>query len=97
MTDLNLLSPADLSGLYAHQLRQTINAYDPPHVVFGEGLQNALDSVRESGGENRRIDLILDLPNRRVTVRDNGIGFPNDPKLLFLGGTERNLRKPSTE
>lgn len=92
MPDLDLLSPQNLSDLYAHQLRQTINAYDPPHVVFGEGLQNALDSVRESGGDDRRIDLHLDLPNRRVSVTDNGVGFPNNPKLLFLGGTEKSQK-----
>lgn len=85
----DLLSPAHLSGLYAHQIRQTINAYDPPHVVFGEGLQNALDAVEEAGGSGHRVLLTLDFRERRVTISDDGVGFPNNPTLLFLGGTQK--------
>jgi hypothetical protein len=85
----DLLSPAHLSGLYAHQIRQTINAYDPPHVVLGEGLQNALDAVEEAGGGGHTIGLTLDFRERRVTITDDGVGFPNDPTLLFLGGTQK--------
>lgn len=89
MADHDLLSPSHLSDLYAHQIRQTINAYDPPHVVFGEGLQNALDAVQEAGGGPHEVRLTIDFRSRRVTIADDGIGFPNDPTLLFLGGTKK--------
>jgi hypothetical protein len=85
----DLLSPSHLSGLYAHQIRQTINAYDPPHVIFGEGLQNALDAVAEAGDNGHQIALTIDFRERRITIRDDGVGFPNDPTLLFLGGTQK--------
>lgn len=90
MPALDLLSPANLGDLYAHQIRQTINAYDPPHVVFGEALQNALDAIRETGpGQPHEVKLTIDFRDRSITVSDDGIGFPNDPRLLFLGGTRK--------
>lgn len=89
MTEHNLLSPSHLKDLYAHTIDQTINAYDPQHIVLGEGLQNALDAVREAGGAEHQIDLVLDFRERSVVVADNGIGFPNDPTLLYLGGTKK--------
>jgi hypothetical protein len=33
-----------------------------------------------------KVSVALDFDARRVTVRDTGIGFPDDPSLLFLGG-----------
>jgi hypothetical protein len=87
MSSLNLLSPNQLQQHYIHQLRQTIDAYDGPHIVLGEALQNALDAVIEAGGGSHTISVHLDFDKRLVSVRDDGVGFPNDPTLLFLGGS----------
>jgi hypothetical protein len=87
---LDLLAPLGaehrLRDNYVHQLRQTIDAYLPSYIFVGEAMQNALDAVRESGGGNSRISVDLDFDQRRVTVRDTGKGFPDQPSLLFLGG-----------
>src|SRR5580698_5402650 len=85
----DLISPTNLSDLYVHQVRQTIDAYDPQHIVLGETLQNALDAVTQAGGTDHQIDLTIDFAARSVTVADDGIGFPNRPELLFLGGTSK--------
>lgn len=85
---MDLLTPAslDLRENYVHQLQQTINAYLPTHKFVGEALQNALDAVREAGGGHHEISIDLDFASQEVRIRDDGPGFPNDPRLLFLGG-----------
>lgn len=93
---LDLLSPVgaeeQLRRNYVHQLRQTINAYQPSYVFVGEALQNALDAVREGAAGNHRIEVRLDFDERTVSVRDSGPGFPDKPSLLFLGGGEKQGR-----
>ena len=87
MESLDLLNPSDLSEHYRHQLRQTISAYNPTQIVLGEALQNAIDAIVEADdGVSHKININLDLDQSTVTVTDDGIGFPNDPSLLFLGG-----------
>ena len=87
MDPLDLLNPSNLSEHYRHQLRQTINAYNPTQIVLGEALQNAIDAiVQVDDGAAHEININLDLDQKSVTVTDTGIGFPNNPSLLFLGG-----------
>ncbi len=87
MESLDLLNPSNLSEHYRHQLRQTINAYNPTQIVLGEALQNAIDAIVEvDDGVSHEININLDLDQKSITVTDTGIGFPNDPSLLFLGG-----------
>ena len=87
MKSLDLLNPTNLSEHYQHQLRQTISAYSPTQIVLGEALQNAIDAIVEADdGVAHKININLDLDQRSVTVTDTGIGFPNDPSLLYLGG-----------
>lgn len=82
----DLVNPSDFGELYRHQLKQTISAYNPTQIVLGEALQNAIDAIVEADGTSHEITINFDLDNRSVKVIDTGIGFPNDPKLLFLGG-----------
>lgn len=86
---LNLVAPSHMSDVYVNQLRQTIDAYDPQHIVLGEALQNSLDAVVEARRDDHTIELTIDFPGRRVTVIDDGVGFPNQAQLLLLGGTSK--------
>ena len=86
MTYLDLLNPLDLRDHYRHQLKQTISAYNPTQVVLGEALQNAIDAVVQANGAEHKITIKLNFDQKFVTVMDDGVGFPNDPSLLFLGG-----------
>ena len=90
----DLLNPSDFSELYRHQLKQTISAYNPTQIVLGEALQNAIDAIVEADGTSHEITIDLDLDERTVKVIDTGIGFPNDPKLLFLGGGTKRDGNP---
>ncbi len=87
MDYLDLLNPSNLYEHYQHQLKQTISAYNPTQIVLGEALQNAIDAIVEvNDGISHEIKINLDFDQRVVTVADNGVGFQNDPSLLFLGG-----------
>jgi len=86
---IDLLRPPELPDLYIHQLKQTIQAYNPAQIVFGEAVQNSIDAIFDAGGGSHIIDLIIDFDNRTICVQDDGVGFPNDTTLLFLGGTRK--------
>jgi len=86
---IDLLRPPQLPDLYIHQLKQTIQAYSPAQIVIGEALQNAVDAIVESGGGSHHVELDINFNDRTIRVRDDGIGFPNDISLLFLGGTRK--------
>jgi hypothetical protein len=74
---------------YIHQLSQTIDAYLPSYIFLGEAIQNALDAVRDAGSGAHEINVKINLDERTVTVSDNGVGFPDKPNLLYLGGGEK--------
>ncbi len=94
---LDLLSPhGSLDALrsnYIHQLKQTIGAYLSSYIFIGEALQNALDAIRMKNSGTKKITVQLDFDDRRVTVRDTGLGFPDQPELLFLGGGKKQTLK----
>ncbi|MEW1550185.1 ATP-binding protein [Streptomyces tsukubensis] len=89
----DLLNPESLSENYVRQLRQTIDAYLPQYVFIGEVLQNSLDAVREAPKGKHRIDITIDFDALKVSIHDDATGFPNDPKLLFLGGGKKDGKK----
>src|SRR4051794_16387373 len=94
---LDLLTPLgateQLRRNYIHQLRQTINAYLPAYIFVGEALQNALDAIRRTDGQtSHKIQITMDFNDRRVTIRDTGRGFPDQPALLFLGDGDKKGR-----
>lgn len=89
---IDLLMPSEviLRLNYLHQLRSTIAAYSPTMIVIGEALQNAIDAVCETKRRKGKISAVLDFDRHTVTVTDNGIGFPRDVSLLYLGGTGKH-------
>ena len=96
MEHFDLLRPTHLFDNYRHQLRQTISAYSPTMTVLGEALQNAIDAIVETDdGSSHLIEVELDFDERSVKVTDTGVGFSNNPNLLFLGGgTKRSGEAP---
>ena len=94
--EYNLLNPHEhLQKNYLHQLKHTIDAYNPTQIVLGEALQNAIDAIVETDdGNPHEININLDLDQRAITITDTGSGFPNDPSLLFLGGGTKDAENP---
>lgn len=97
MEKFDLLDPSEdeeFQSHYRHQLKQTICAYNPTQIVLGEVLQNAIDAIVQADATSHEITINLDLDSKSVKVTDTGIGFPNDPKLLFLGGGTKRTGNP---
>ena len=68
---------------------RTVETYPVPWKVVHETLQNAKDAIRHSGKQGT-IDILLDVANQSVTVKDSGSGFPRDNELLGFGGTDKD-------
>lgn len=88
MTTLNfdqLLNAPNLRKLAA----RTVETYPNEWKVVHETLQNAKDAIRKTG-QPGRVDVVLDLANQSVTVKDTGAGFPRDNNLLGFGGTDKD-------
>ncbi|MDY6940887.1 MAG: ATP-binding protein [Cyanobacteriota bacterium] len=91
---IDLLSPADLYRKnYTHQLQQTIDAYSTSMIVIGEAVQNAVDAVCESNKPRGIIKIEIDFDREKISVQDNGNGFPKDISLLYLGGGTKSNKK----
>lgn len=91
MPEFDLLNPAELiAETYRRQISHTIDAYSVSHVVVGEALQNAMDAIAvDKPKEGGLITISMNFDNSEVSVLDNGIGFPPEPKLLVLGGSRK--------
>ena len=88
MTTLNfvqLLNGANLRKLAA----RTVETYPTAWKVVHETLQNAKDAIRRTK-QAGTIDVLLDLENQSVTVKDIGLGFPRKDDLLGFGGTDKD-------
>ena len=80
------------------QLKKIVEIYDLEWIVVHELVQNAIDAIQANPEVTEgEVDLILDLDNDIVTVKDNGTGFTYDPKLLCPAGTgvEKSLSSRS--
>ena len=80
-----LLNGANLRKLAA----RTVETYPTAWKVVHEALQNAKDAVRRSKRKGN-ISILLDVAEQRVTVRDDGDGFPRNIELLGFGGTDKD-------
>lgn len=73
--------------------------YIDPLTIFREYVQNAADSIAEArdthilgSGDEGRVELTLDVVERKVRIRDNGTGVPNGEfgkRLTALGGSKK--------
>ena len=59
----------DLLGLL------TLGMYTDPLVIYREYIQNAADSISESGERTGRVDIRIDLATMQVIIQDNGPGL----------------------
>ena len=73
----------------------TTGLYDDPLSMYREYLQNAADASAGSGTAREcRVDIIIDVPDRRVRIRDNGPGLARGDaldRLLPIGRSNKRL------
>lgn len=92
MNTIDLLSPHQMyKQNYAYQVRSTVEAYSSAMIVVGEALQNAMDAVCENkaGLSKGLITAHINFDTNTVEVTDNGVGFPSQTSLLYLGGSDK--------
>lgn len=95
-TKINLLSPAEsFRDNYIRQLQRTIEAYSSSMIVLGEAIQNSIDAVCEAKNtiNKGKINVEINFDSETVIITDNGVGFPNDISLLYLGGGTKSEKK----
>lgn len=71
-------------------MQRTVEAYPLEWIVVHEALQNARDAIQKSKVKEGKISITMDLSEQKVTVVDNGQGFPHDITLLGIGGTDKD-------
>lgn len=81
----DLISPLNIRKL----VQKTVDTYPLDWKVVHEAVQNAKDAIQKTGRPGV-IDIALDLAQNRVTVADDGCGFPYDVDLLGIGGTDKD-------
>ena len=85
----SMLSGAGLLGLV------TTGMYHDPLSMYREYIQNAADAAATSGLSRRaRVEITIDVAERRIRIRDNGPGLsPEDAleRLLPIGRSDKTL------
>ncbi len=73
----------------------TTGMYDDPLTMYREYIQNAADAVTGSRFPgNARVDIAIDVTERRVRIRDNGPGLSREDalgRLLPIGRSSKRL------
>lgn len=88
----NLLNPEEAQRQYRNNIGRSIEAYSPTHLVVAEAMQNALDAITQLPNRipEGELNVSIDFNSGEVEVEDNGVGFPEKPELLVIGGTTKN-------
>ena len=69
-------------------IKRIVETYDLEWRIVHELVQNAIDAIQANSKVTEgQVDLVLDINNDEVTVKDNGTGFTHDTKLLCPNGT----------
>jgi hypothetical protein len=74
--------------------KNQLDSYAEEWIIIFEAIQNALDSVEYV--KNPKIKVIFDIANNKVSIFDNGKGFPPSKDFFGLGkGDKFNLNDPT--
>nr|WP_241426047.1 ATP-binding protein [Clostridium beijerinckii] len=69
-------------------------SYANEWIIVFEGLQNALDAVENV--TNPKVKVVFNIEENRVSIYDNGNGFPCDKEFFGLGkGNKSDLNNPN--
>ena len=73
----------------------TTGMYDAPLSMYREYIQNSADALDGYGNAKKaRVEIAIDVTERRIRIRDNGPGLPNEDaldRLLPIGRSNKKL------
>ena len=83
-----VLTGAGLLGLV------TTGMYDDPLSIYREYIQNAADAIAGSGLPGRaKVDIAIDVTERRIRIRDKGPGLSREEaleRLMPIGSSDKD-------
>lgn len=59
---------------YRDEIKDLFRDYRHPWDVLTELIQNSVDAINDDESKKGKIDVIVDTDNKKLTVRDNGVG-----------------------
>ena len=76
----------------------TTGMYDNPLSMYREYIQNAADAIAElEDPAEGRVEIVTDVPGRRVIIRDDGPGLSHEDALDRLLPIGRSTKRPGTD
>ena len=92
MPTKHLIKDLSLPFTLKHSIEKTVETYPNEWIVIHEALQNALDAIQRSGKSQGQVKITLELDTERVTIEDDGEGFPCDLNLFGFGASDKDPR-----
>lgn len=90
MSTIFLNGSDDIDKILRNSAKKQLDSYADEWISTFEGLQNALDAVENVS--NSKVKIVFDINKNKVSIYDNGSGFPCDKKFFGLGkGDKSNL------
>lgn len=90
MTTIFLGDSTQVQDILRVSAKSQLDSYADEWIVVFEAAQNALDAVEHV--EDPKVRIVFDIANNKVSVLDNGKGFPPDEEFFGLGkGSKFNL------
>lgn len=79
----------------------TTGMYNDPKITYREYIQNAVDSLEEAVRLNiihkdeMRIDIVIDMENDCISIKDNGVGIKNERAYAILTNIGNSTKRHS--
>jgi hypothetical protein len=83
MSTIFLEGSESIQQIIRSSAKKQLDSYADEWILIFEGLQNALDAVENV--DSGRVRVVFDPTHNRVTIFDNGQGFPRDKEFFALG------------
>jgi hypothetical protein len=94
MSTIFLSDSSQVQDILRKSAKNQLDSYAEEWIVIFEAIQNALDAVEDS--EDPHVRVVFDIAKNKVSVFDNGKGFPPDKEFFGLGKGEKfNLNRPT--
>lgn len=88
---LNTLNAASSQKIVVMRIKRIIEKYSEVWRVLHEPIQNSMDAIQKcnSVSNDGEVKVKISLASNKVTIEDNGKGFPHDFDLLLPDGTDK--------
>lgn len=87
---LQELNKSSFTTIIINRIKRIIEKYEPVWRVFHEPIQNSIDAIQKRDDITEgKVQVIVNIFNQKVIIKDNGKGFPKEMSLLLPDGTDK--------